>query len=74
MLFTELDTDHHADYFHDCSKNLGNSVQDWIDFVRSAYDIELTEHEALQQRSEIRAKEDRNDRFHPMLRNDGAWI
>ena len=74
MLFTELDDDDRADYFHDCSKNLNNSVAYWMKFVREYYDIELTEHEALQQRAGVRADEDKGDRYHNQLRNDGPWI
>lgn len=73
MLFTELEDDHHADYFHDCSKNLNNSLAYWIEFVREYWDVEITEQEAKEQRAGVRAQEDRGDRFHNQLRNDAPW-
>lgn len=74
MRFTELDDDHHADYMHDCSKNLNNSVEYWIHFAAEYWDVEITEYEARQQRAEVRAEEDKGDRYHNQLRNDIPWV
>ena len=74
MRFTELAKDDAADFWRDCSKNLNNRVEHWIKVAKEVYDIDLTETEALRTRAQCRASEDRLDRFHPMLRNDGPWF
>lgn len=74
MRFTELDEDHHADYWQDVSKNLNNSLEHWIWFAAEYWDIELTEYEARQHRAEIRATEDKRDRYHNQLRDDNPWF
>lgn len=53
---------------------LNNRLQVWIDFVLSAYGVELSESEARSDRAEVRAQEDRGDCFHSMLRNDEPWF
>lgn len=74
MRFTELDENQHSDYFHDCSKNLNNSLAHWVSFAAIYWDVDLTDMEARQQRARCRADEDRADRYHTGLRNDGPWF
>ena len=62
------------DYWHECSKLLNNKLEVWIDHVRSYYGVELSEAEARRDRAGVRGKEDRGDRFHPLLRNDEPWF
>lgn len=74
MRFTELAEGDLADFYHDCRKNLGNTVADWIEIADKYHDVQLTEQEARSMRQECRAAEDKLDRYHPILRNDGPWF